>query len=80
MTSLAENLVSFYTVTYPKCIYLRYFFLMEYFIDLSGGAWLAQSEERATLDLGIVSSSPLLGVELTKKIFFNKINIFFKRN
>lgn len=32
-----------------------------------GGARLAQSVERATLDLGIVSSSPTLGLKLTLK-------------
>ena len=31
------------------------------------GAWLAQSEERVTLNLGVVSLSPTLGVEITKK-------------
>ena len=30
-------------------------------------AWLVQSEEQATLDLGIVSSSPTLGIENTEK-------------
>ena len=29
------------------------------------GAWLAQSEEHMTLDLGVVSSSPTLGIEIT---------------
>ena len=29
------------------------------------GAWLAQSEERATLDLRVVSSNSTLGVEIT---------------
>jgi len=29
------------------------------------GAWLAQSVEHTTLDLGVVSSSPTLGVEVT---------------
>ena len=32
------------------------------------GAWLAQSEEHVSLDLGVVSSSPMLGVEITLKI------------
>ena len=31
------------------------------------GTWLAQSEEHATLDLGVVNSSSMLGVEITKK-------------
>ena len=31
----------------------------------SGGTWLAQLEECVTLDLGVVSSSPTLGVEIT---------------
>ena len=30
-----------------------------------GGAWLAQSEECATLDLRAISSSPTLGVAIT---------------
>ena len=29
------------------------------------GAWLAQSGEHATLDLRVVSSSPILGMEPT---------------
>ena len=29
------------------------------------GIWLAQSEERAALDLGVMSSSPTLGIEIT---------------
>ena len=29
-----------------------------------GGAWLAESEEHVTLDLGVVSSSPMLGIEV----------------
>ena len=33
---------------------------------INRGAWLAQLE-RATLDLGVVSSSPVLGVELNFK-------------
>jgi len=31
------------------------------------GAWLAQSEEHAILDLRVMSLSPTLGVEITKK-------------
>ena len=35
------------------------------------GAWLAQSVERVTLDLRGLSSSHMLGIEITiKKIFF----------
>ena len=30
-----------------------------------GGAWMAQLVEHATLDLGVMSSSPTLGIELT---------------
>lgn len=30
-----------------------------------GGAWLAQAGERATLDISIMSLSPVLDVELT---------------
>ena len=29
------------------------------------GTWLAQLVERATLDLGVVSLGPMLGVEIT---------------
>ena len=29
------------------------------------GTWLAQSIEHVTLDLGVVSSSPTLGIEIT---------------
>ena len=29
------------------------------------GTWLAQSVKHATLDLGVVSSSPTLGVQIT---------------
>ena len=32
------------------------------------GAWLAQLEARATSDLGVVSSSPTLCVEMTKSL------------
>ena len=31
----------------------------------SWGTWLAQSEDCVTLDLGVMSSSPMLGVEIT---------------
>ena len=31
------------------------------------GAWLAWSVEHAALDLGVASSSPVLGIELTLK-------------
>ena len=31
------------------------------------GTWLAQSEEHMSLDLRVVSSSPMLGVEITLK-------------
>ena len=31
------------------------------------GAWLAQSVKHVTLDLRVVSSSPMLGIELTFK-------------
>jgi len=33
--------------------------------NLSRGTWLAQSAEHATLDLTVLSSSPMLGVEIT---------------
>ena len=32
-----------------------------------GSTWLALSEEHVTLDLGVVSLSPTLGVEITEK-------------
>ena len=31
----------------------------------SWGTWLALSVEHVTLDLGVLSSSPMLGIELT---------------
>ena len=34
-------------------------------IPKRGRAWLAQSVEHATLDLSVVSSSSMLGVEIT---------------
>ena len=34
---------------------------------MARGTCLAQLEERVTLDLGVVSLSPTLGVEITKK-------------
>ena len=33
------------------------------------GSWLAQSEEHATLDLGVMGLSPTLGVEITENKF-----------
>ena len=36
-------------------------------IKTSGGTWLAQLVERAIFGLGVVSSGPMLGVEITKK-------------
>jgi len=45
------------------------------------GAWLAQLVEHATLDLGVVSWSLMLGVQLKKKIFkknFFRLYHFFK--
>lgn len=43
-------------------------------ITFSWGAWLAQSEHE-TLDLRVMSSSPMLGIEIPLKIY---IYIFFK--
>ena len=37
-------------------------------------AWLAQSVKHVTLDLGVVSSSPTLGMEPTKKKKNTKTN------
>ena len=34
---------------------------------ISWGAWLAQLEEYTTLDLVVMSLSPMLGIEITKK-------------
>ena len=34
---------------------------------LAEGTWRVQSVEHVTLDLGVVSSSPMLGVEITFK-------------
>ena len=31
------------------------------------GSWLAQCERHVTLDLGVVSSRPTLGIEITEK-------------
>lgn len=45
-------------------LYLKYTVLRD--------AWLAPSEERATLNLAIVSSSLMLGVEMTKIKIKNK--------
>ena len=39
------------------------------------GARLAESEEHVTLDLGVVSSRPTLGVEMTKK-YIKKKTVF----
>ena len=36
-----------------------------------GGAWLAQPVEHATLDLRVVSLSPMLGIEFKKKKAYN---------
>ena len=53
--------------------YFLIFFLEQYILrELRGqkgggirGTWLAQLVKHATLDLGVVSSSPTLGVEIT---------------
>lgn len=31
------------------------------------GTWMAQSEERVTLDFEVINLSPALGVEITKR-------------
>ena len=42
--------------------------------DKAGGAGLAPSEEHGTLDLGVVSSRPMLGIKI---IYINKLkNIY----
>ena len=38
----------------------------------SRGTWLAQSVDDETLDLGVVSSNPMLGIEITEKTIFKK--------
>ena len=40
-------------------------FQMGFRVRQVGGAWLAQSVEHATLDLGVMSLSPVLGIDLT---------------
>ena len=42
-------------------------FLNQRYVVLEGDAWLAQSEECVTHDLGVMDSSPMLGVQITKK-------------
>ena len=44
---------------------ISYFLEMWLRLGKYWGAWLAQSGKRETLDLGIVSSSPTLDVEIT---------------
>ena len=53
----AQNLIIFLIVP-PSDSILPY-------VMLSWGAWLAQSAEHAALDLEVVGSSPMLGVEIT---------------
>ena len=38
------------------------------------GPWLAQSEEHATLDLGVMSFNPALGIEINLKNKLQKKN------
>ena len=38
-----------------------------YIISYRGGTWLAQLVEHATLDLGVVRLSPMLGIDITLK-------------
>lgn len=45
----------------------KYYFLHFEDSERLRGAWLAQSVEHATLDLGVMSLSPTLGVDITKK-------------
>ena len=45
------------------CFLLLLFLLIRKFT--SGGTWLARLVERVTLDLEVVSLSPMLGVEIT---------------
>ena len=39
------------------------------------GTWLAQSEECVTLDFGVVSLGPMVGVEITSKKVENRTTI-----
>ena len=43
--------------------YTVYLWLKNFIVN--GGAWLGQSVKHATLDLRVVSSSPMVGVEPT---------------
>ena len=49
------------------CSILRPFMLRFSFSKNVQGTWLAQSVKHATLDLGVVSSSPTWGLEATQK-------------
>lgn len=40
------------------------------FFNRYRGAWVTQSVQHATLHLGVMSSNPTLGVEITLKNFF----------
>jgi len=44
---------------------------------ITRGAWLAQSVEHVTLDLGVMGSSPALGVYLIKK---KKLKRYYRKN
>ena len=41
------------------------------------GTWLAQTVEHVTLDLKVMSLSPMLGVEITKNLIFYFLKIFY---
>ena len=41
------------------------------YLEKCWGGWLAQSVENETLDLRVVSSSPMLHLETTLKFFLN---------
>ena len=44
------------------------FFVLGFFLGFYfWGTWLAQLEEHVTLDLGVMSLSPAMGVKITKK-------------
>jgi len=62
----AQNLQKSQELEAPDTLKIRY---RRLFKSLQKrGSWLGQSEEHATLDLGVVISSPMLGVEITKNI------------
>ena len=61
--SFNEQMVElWYSYTMSFYYYVVFFSIKK---ERTRGAWLAQSVEHATLGLGVVSSSPMLNVEIT---------------